>query len=119
MPYLAGRPCAHRGCVALLHGRGVRFCPEHLAEARRAQDARRGTAAQRGYDARWTRLRTQFLKAHPICVKCGRLATIAHHIIRRQGGGSDDEANLMALCAACHAQIHVVAGELFGAGKGR
>ena len=44
------------------------------------------------------------------CVRCGDNQTIlhVHHIIPRiewQDGGTDDPANLITLCASCHAQV--------------
>ena len=48
-----GRPCAWPGCPAIVHGYGVRLCREHLHLVRREQDRARGSAAERGYDARW------------------------------------------------------------------
>jgi len=84
----------------------VRYCDEHLAEHRREQDARRGTAAQRGYDAQWRIVRDKFLTDHPACEICGVHATMAHHRRRRRAGGTDDADNLQALCGGCHARLH-------------
>ncbi len=117
MPNHPAKPCVYPGCVALVHGRDVRYCPDHLAEVRHQQDTRRGTAATRGYDAKWRVVRYKFLKEHPICVDCGESATVAHHIIRRRNGGTDDEQNLVPLCATCHAKLHAKSGESFG-GRG-
>lgn len=97
-----------------MYGKDIRFCPEHLAEARHAQDAKRGTAAERGYDATWRAKRDKFLKDHPFCARCSAIATIAHHIIRRRFGGSDDDSNLEALCMTCHSRLHAKSGESFG-----
>lgn len=46
--------------------------------------------------------------SHP---KCKRVANIAHHIIRRCNGGSDDVENLMPLCFYHHHKIHAAAGD--------
>lgn len=72
-------------------------------------DAQRGSAAERGYDRRWRRLRTAYLVAHPLCVECQKrgaivLATDVDHVVARRNGGSDDESNLQALCHACHSR---------------
>jgi 5-methylcytosine-specific restriction protein A len=93
----------------------VRYCDEHLAEHRREQDARRGTAAERGYDARWQAKRDQFLAEHPICLTpgCGKRATVAHHKIRRRDGGTDDPENLEARCDGCHSRLHAKSGDSF------
>ena len=89
-----------------MHGRDVRYCDEHLAEHRRKQDAQRGTAAQRGYDAQWRVMRDKFLADHPACGICGAHATVAHHLRRRREGGTDDADNLQSLCNVCHARLH-------------
>lgn len=108
MPTLPGRPCSRRGCTRLVHGRGVRFCDEHLAEERAKQDALRGTAAQRGYDAAWQEIRARVLAEHPFCA-CGRRAMMVHHRLSVRDGGTNDEANLVAMCRMCHARLHGVA----------
>lgn len=57
---MALRPCAQPGCPALVtRGR----CVVHSKQ----QDQARGTAQQRGYDARWAEYSRQFRAAHPIC----------------------------------------------------
>ncbi len=104
-PYHALRPCSYPGCPALVSGRGGRYCNEHLRIVRAQQDARRGTAAERGYDAAWRAVRARFLREHPVCARCGRPATTVHHMRRKRAGGSDDEDNLVALCASCHNAI--------------
>ena len=112
MPRLPARPCAHRGCPNLVRGRDRRFCPEHQSEEWKRQDAQRGTAAERGYDFRWREIRDQFLADHPLCAQCGNApATVAHHVVRKRDGGSDDPSNLLALCASCHSALHAESGE--------
>lgn len=73
--------------------------------------------------ARWLRLRKDTLTAHPLCQRCGRQglltpATEVHHIkpveealtraerTRRMY----DPHNLLALCHACHVQVHTEMG---------
>lgn len=66
------RPCKSPGCSALVaHGEGT-YCPAHASTStsrlnRRAFDAYRGSAASRGYDARWQQARLAFLARHPLC----------------------------------------------------
>jgi 5-methylcytosine-specific restriction enzyme A len=121
MPRRAPRPCAVPGCPRLV--REGSYCAEHLAERRRSQDARRGTAAQRGYGQHWRKIRARFLRKYPRCARCGAVATVAHHIKRVRDGGRHTEDNLMALCAACHSRLHAESGESFTpaaeGGKGR
>ena len=74
-----------------------------------AQDRERGSAAARGYDARWRRMRLAFLVAHPLCAECARqgqvtAATVVDHIVPHRGDQTRmwDTANLQSLCAPCH-----------------
>jgi 5-methylcytosine-specific restriction enzyme A len=73
----------------------------------RPTDDDRPSAAERGYDSDWSKLRKQFLRQHPICAKCGRPAYIAHHIVPIDEGGKRlDDDNLMAMCRNCHEKHH-------------
>ena len=107
-PMAAGHPCAKRGCPAIVRGPG-RYCVQHTAEAQRESDTERGSASERGYGARWRRLRLAFLSQHPLCEECqrrGRIvaATDVDHIVPRRQGGSDEASNLQALCHECHSR---------------
>jgi len=42
-----------------------------------------------------------------------------HHIVYRSAGGSDDESNLVLLCAQCHADEHAHRIEISGCGDSR
>src|SRR5437667_243501 len=75
------RFCAQPGCPALVD-RGETRCPTHQHAQERAYDARRGTAAERGYDAAHRNWRAAILARDPICTACGKeRATYADHII--------------------------------------
>jgi len=99
------RPCARPGCGNLVE-RG--YCTVH----RKAEDAAdrrgRGTASQRGYDARWGKVRALHLGREPLCRMCraeGRVtpAQMVDHILPlRQGGARLREDNLQSLCNSCH-----------------
>ncbi|HMR01747.1 MAG TPA: HNH endonuclease [Candidatus Competibacter phosphatis] len=111
MPTKAKRGCSYPGCPALVSS-GSR-CPAHQrhADQQRNQqiDANRGTSTQRGYDARWRRIRLMYLRAHPLCVECaahGRTtqATEVDHITPLANGGTHAEENLQALCKSCHSR---------------
>ena len=71
----------------------------------------RASASQRGYGARWQRLRAAYLRANPVCDVCDRgrghvrAATEVHHVTAKRDGGSDEWGNLMALCKSCHSRI--------------
>ena len=41
------------------------------------------------------------------CQQCGRREQLqVHHLRFRSQGGSDEEANLITLCAECHEDMH-------------
>jgi 5-methylcytosine-specific restriction protein A len=53
------------------------------------------------------RIRARLMSANPLCVLCQRegrvaAATELDHRVPLWQGGTDDEANLDPLCAACH-----------------
>jgi 5-methylcytosine-specific restriction protein A len=114
MATAAPRVCSHRGCNRLTDG-GPR-CELHPHEPRRertkqdrAYDERRGSAASRGYDWRWQRLRLGVLSEEPLCRSCraaGRVtaATEVDHIepLERAPERRLERSNLQPLCHACH-----------------
>jgi|ERR1041385_994159 len=61
MPQKPSRPCATPGC------RNLQPCPSH----RRGYDDRRGSSAERGYNAEWRKYRLWFLQ-QVVCSVCGR-----------------------------------------------
>ena len=71
---------------------------------------RRGSASERGYDSRWSKLRERFIAEHPLCEYCaGRDLTVpAEEVdhVKPFSGPEDplrlDETNLQSLCHACH-----------------
>jgi len=80
--------CRHSGCKALVE---TGYCEKHTKD-KQSYDRYRGSAAERGYDARWRRYRTVFLKGHPLCEcedckKNGWIipATVVDHIIPHKG----------------------------------
>lgn len=105
MPQAPKRPCAHPGCPALVDkGR----CEAHQKAAHRTDREARGSAAERGYDAQWTRFRNWYIRQYPLCRECekqGRVTAteIVDHIIPlAQGGDKYDERNLQPLCRSHH-----------------
>lgn len=110
MPLRAKRPCGRPGCPALTSGR---YCDAHLGEA----DARRGTAAERGYDHRWRAARAIFLAQNPLCVEClesnrTTAATVVDHKQPHRGDPALfwDRRNWQSLCAEHHGK-KTAAGE--------
>ena len=81
-------------------------------QPRRSYDnRRRPSAARRGYDNRWQKLRLRKLATQPICENpakrrgCTDLATEIDHIIPFQGREDPlrlDWGNLQSLCKSCH-----------------
>ena len=84
---------------------GKARCPEHTRSRERA----RGSAHQRGYDARWRKEREVFLRANPLCRKCkaeDRIepATVVDHVIPHKGDQELfwNQANWQPLCKPHH-----------------
>ena len=109
MPHKPKRPCAYPGCPELVDGR---FCEKH-AKQRACEYERYGRdpAARKRYDGAWVKIREAQLSAHPLCAECekaGRLtpAQLVHHVIPLDKGGTNDPANLLSLCKACHSRLH-------------
>jgi 5-methylcytosine-specific restriction endonuclease McrA len=73
-----------------------------------AQGYPRGSAASRGYDARWRKARLSFLALHPWCELkgngCGMLASLVDHKTPHRGDMALfwDETNWQSLCEHCH-----------------
>ncbi len=68
----------------------------------------RGTPAERGYGHAWRKLRAIILERDEgLCQECRRagrvtVATQVDHIKPKAIGGTDDPANLAAICKPCH-----------------
>lgn len=79
------------------------------AEQEREYDARRGSATERGYDARWRKARLVHLAEYPLCVMCQargeiRAATVVDHIVPHRGDPVLfwDPSNWQSLCQPDH-----------------
>lgn len=97
MPYKPQRPCAYKGCAELTH---QRYCPAHIHML--VQRDTRPSAARRGYNAEWRRIRDEVLTQEPYCRHCKRPANQVDHIVPLSRGGSNDISNLQSLCTSCH-----------------
>ncbi|TPM61098.1 HNH endonuclease [Mesorhizobium sp. B2-2-4] len=88
---------------------GVRCeCQRTATRERNARhDARRPSARERGYDAKWDRERAAYLYLHNTCRKCGREATTVDHIIPHRGDRSLfwNRSNWQPLCTSCHNSV--------------
>ena len=71
----------------------------------RAQDQRRdGTHC--GW--KWSKWRAHYMRAHPLCADCQKLAQCVHHIVPRHVAPDlmYDTANVVSLCNDCHIIRH-------------
>jgi hypothetical protein len=57
-------------------------------------------------NAEYTKLRREFLVAHPTCLVCKGQATEIHHACGRQGKRLLDVEFFRQLCAPCHRRVH-------------
>ena len=68
MPLKLKTRCRYPGCPLTTRSG---FCDRHKrAGSARPADQRRGTPAERGYDARWYKLRAWYIRRHPLCADC-------------------------------------------------
>lgn len=108
MPYAPAKSCAIPGCREY-RAADAKYCARHAQQFADNEQDRRGTAAQRGYGARWARYRRAFLSAHPICAapECGRAATDVDHITAVRGPNDPlfwEPSNHQGLCHSCHSR---------------
>ena len=100
----AQHECRHPMCHALTQST---FCPAHAGQS--DIELLRGSAAQRGYNARWRKARLIWLGSHQMCAVClsrgiRRIATIVDHIVPHRGNTDIfwDQSNWQSLCRECH-----------------
>ncbi|MFA5054024.1 MAG: HNH endonuclease [Parcubacteria group bacterium] len=105
MPNSSARPCRYGRCPHITTHRSG-YCEQHRALA--YQD-NRPSAAERGYDATWRKLRASHLALNPYCVMCAAMgkverATEVDHIIPHKGDDALrlDPENLASLCSWHH-----------------
>jgi 5-methylcytosine-specific restriction protein A len=109
MPSRPKRPCKGIGCPALVDSG---YCDKCRPKAHQADRDARGSAQDRGYDARWHRYRDWYLRQHPLCVECAKAgvataATIVDHIIPVRGPDDPrfyEYGNHQSLCTEHHAK---------------
>jgi 5-methylcytosine-specific restriction protein A len=110
MPKAPSRPCTRTGC------RHNQPCPDH--KGRTVYQEQRGSAAQRGYDAKWKKYRDWFVRQaecsicgqnHIVCADCLKenvftAAYAVDHIVPHRGDLTLlwDHKNLQSLCARHH-----------------
>lgn len=106
MPRKPKKPCSYPGCPELVES-GQSYCEKHRKLRQKQYDKKRGTSAQRGYDARWRRIRRMVIAEEPLCRECKKNgivkpATDVHHI---DGNPMNNRReNLEPLCHECHSR---------------
>jgi 5-methylcytosine-specific restriction endonuclease McrA len=84
----------------------------------RMADASYPTGGRSGYTVDRMRARFNFIKTHygSLCGKkcevCSEPATVRHHVIQLQNGGSNHGNNIVRICDECHLKIHPWMSEL-------
>jgi 5-methylcytosine-specific restriction protein A len=105
LPQAAPRACGAQPCSRMAEYRGR--CQVHA----QANERMRGSAADRGYDTDWRRLRKAKLATDPICelrTRCiGMVATEVHHVIsiRDRPDLRLEWSNLRSTCKPCHSAL--------------
>ena len=102
--------CRHPSCNQLIDHSG--YCPRHAPlHSMEKQFEERTVAPEVDWtgmyaNARWRKLRKDFLSRYPRCVVCGEPATVVDHIEAHRGNEELfwDESNLQPLCKSCHSR---------------
>lgn len=97
------KPCSSPGCPTRVYeGR----CATHQRYARRQRDTWTSL-----YGPQWPAIRLDYLRRHPACVLCGRMAAVADHhprgirlLIKQGNPDPHADRHLRALCWSCHSQ---------------
>ena len=104
------RYCIYPNCSNIAVG--SKYCATHKQKRQQAlaqvYDEQRGSAQDRGYDARWAKVRLAQLRESPVCQHChDAVAVLVHHVKPiAEGGDVYDPNNLLSVCASCHRKIH-------------
>lgn len=103
MPTAPLKPCTAPGCRNRVpDGR----CPVHARLARQQRDTWTSL-----YGTDWPYIRFEYLRRHPHCVLCQRMATVADHhprgirlLIKQGNPDPHADRHLRPLCASCHSK---------------
>ena len=107
---MASRPksiCRHAACGTTIAAPG--YCEKHAKDKTGWYATSTKSAQERGYGWAWKKKRESIMRRDcglcQVCRKQGRIkaATEVDHIIGKAQGGTDDDVNLQAICAPCHA----------------
>ena len=100
---MSKRLCAIHGIWE--HKKPKDRCPQCSKQTQKHYDTfRRDKGLTKFYSSpEWRKLRAIQLKRDPLCVKCGRPATVADHIKEIKDGGEKLSLdNLQSMCNGCH-----------------
>lgn len=92
--------CRRAGCGVLIDFAG--YCVKHTQIKYSEDNAKRGTAHERGYTSAWVKARRYYLQAHPLCVYCQRegiiqAATVVDHIKPHRLKDAIDSGNVTSI----------------------
>ena len=111
-PFKPRRPCSFPSCPSLAAPSSSR-CEAHTKKDAEANDQRRGTSTERGYDSAWHRVRNFKADLSPLCEVCllkniERPLAVVHHIksVEIYPELRLVLDNLQSLCTAHHEAIH-------------
>ncbi|MBD5113581.1 MAG: HNH endonuclease [Ruminococcaceae bacterium] len=114
MPRKPKRSCRYPGCSKLTERA---YCEEHQRLMNSHYNKfSRGYDSNERYNSAWRKIRTRYIKQHPLCERClaeGRYtpADLVHHKKPLSDGGTNENSNLMSLCYSCHEIIHGRGGQ--------
>lgn len=110
MPEAPKKRCSYPMCRALTSGGR---CDEHRRKEYKRYDESRGDSGQRGYDARWQKVRAMKKRMNPFCEVCLKqgeyvLLNVVHHIrpIEEAPELRLSMGNLLSVCSYHHELIH-------------
>ena len=111
MPKKQKRPCRFVGCPKLTDNKSG-YCIDHDKPMQKHYNKfTRGYDSKERYGGKWQKIRNRHIRKYPLCELCKRqgkfvAANLVHHVLPIADGGTNDESNLLSLCASCHEKIH-------------
>jgi 5-methylcytosine-specific restriction protein A len=106
MPFAAPKPCKVAHCPAVTTDPSG-YCEVHRDRAK-VWNRSRPTAASRGYNYRWQRVREAYMRKHPLCEKHYAKGVVVPAVMVHHRDGNqrnNDPDNLESLCWVCHGEV--------------
>ncbi len=102
MPSAAPRICPCQKVIP--YGQRCACEKKRDAERKTRHDAKRPSASERGYGGKWQQARADYLAANPVCVRCGKPATVVNHKRPHKGDFKLfwSRSNWEPVCNPCH-----------------